>query len=140
MLTQAQADRLIKTAKEATRVDSLNWQAGKMENELLVAKTDRGLQFVLSMKRNPFEIRLHCRTKDRDIGLVRLDNSPYHPNPDGTEILHQPHLHIFREIFGLAWAEPVTWCNVNDPYGTLERFLEIIKASFPNGIQVNMNL
>lgn len=140
MLTQAQADRLIGIAKEAARSDPLNWQAEKMENELLVAKTDEGLQFILSMKRNPFEIRLHCRTKDRHIGLVRLDNNLYHPNPDGSEIFNQPHLHVFREGFGLRWAEPVDWCDFNDPYGTLQRFLEVINASFPNGIQVNMDL
>jgi len=138
MLTQAQADRLIATAKEAARTSPLNWQAGRMENELMVAITDKGLQFILPMKRNPFEIRLHCRTKDRDIGLVRLDNSHYHPNPDGMEIHNQPHLHVFREGFGLAWAEPVTWCDFNDPYGTLEHFLHIVNARFPNGIQVGM--
>ena len=92
------------------------------------------------MKRNPFEIRLHCRTKNRDIGLVRLDNNPYHPNPDGSEIRNQPHLHVFREGFGLEWAEAVPWCDVNDPYGTLQRFLDVINASFPNGIQVDMDL
>ncbi|MBK5282401.1 MAG: hypothetical protein JJE16_09960 [Nitrospiraceae bacterium] len=138
MLTQAQADRLIAIVKEAERSDPLNWQSNKMENETLVAIEERGLQFILSLKRNPFEIRLHFRTRDRDIGLVRLDNSHYHPNPDGTEILNQPHLHVFREGFGLAWAEPVTWCDLNDPYGTLERFLGIIRARFPGGVQVEM--
>ncbi len=92
------------------------------------------------MKRNPFGIRLHCRTKDRGIGLFRLDNSPYRPTPDGTEILNQSHLHVVREGFGLAWAEPVTWCDFRDPSVTLEHFLTIIKASFANGIQVNMDL
>lgn len=140
MLTQAQADRLIETAKEATRANPLNWQAEKIENEPLVAKAEKGLQFILSMRRNPFEIRLHCRTKDRDIGLVRLDNNLYHPNPDGSEIHNQPHLHVFRENFGLSWAEPVTWCDVRDPYGTLQRFLQIINANFPKGIQVDMDL
>lgn len=140
MLTQAQADRLIKIAKEATRANPLNWQAEKIEDELLVAKAEKGLQFILSMRRNPFEIRLHCRTKDRDVGLVRLDSNLYHPNPDGSEIHNQPHLHVFRENFGLSWAEPVTWCDVRDPYGTLQRFLQIINANFPNGIQVDMDL
>lgn len=138
MLTQAQADRLIAIAKEAERRDPLNWQSNKMENETLVAIEERGLQFILSLKRNPFEIRLHCRTRDRDIGLVRLDNNPYHPNPDGTEIIDQPHLHVFREGHGLAWAEPVTWYDLNDPYSTLERFLNIIRARFPAGVQVEM--
>lgn len=138
MLTQAQADRLIAVVKEAVRTDPLSWKTNKVENELLVSIEEKGIQFVLFLKRNPFEIRLHLRTKDRDIGLVRLDNNPYHPNPDGTEIRDQPHLHRFREGEGLVWAEPVDWCDLNDPYGTLERFLQIILARFPGGVQVDM--
>jgi hypothetical protein len=138
MLTQAQADRLITITKEAQRTDQLNWKTNQVENELLVAVEERELQFVLTLKRNPFEIRLHLRTKSRDIGLVRLDNALYHPNPDGTEIRNQPHLHTYREGDGLAWAEPVDWCDVNSPYGTLGRFLDYIHARFPAGIQLDM--
>jgi hypothetical protein len=138
MLTQAQADKLIRVAKEAERADPLIWAPDRHENEFLAAVEERGLRFVLSLKRNPFEIRLHLRTKDRDIGLVRVDNSRYHPNPDGTEIIDRPHLHRYREGFGLEWAEPIDWYDVNDPYGTLERFLVVINARFPNGIQIVM--
>jgi len=66
------------------------------------------------------------RTQDRNIGLVRLDAAPYHSNPDGTEIRNQPHLHIYREGYGLAFAEPVAWCDFDDPERTLERFLEVV--------------
>lgn len=138
MLTQAQADKLIRLAKEAERTDPLSWAPDRHENELLTATEEKGLRFVLSLKRNPFEIRLHLRTKDRDIGLVRVDNSRYHPNPDGTEIIDQPHLHRYREGYGLDWAEPINWYDVNDPYGTLEQFLRFINARFPGGIQVVM--
>lgn len=138
MLTQAQGDRLIAILKEAVRTDPLSWKTNRVENELLVSIEEKGIQFILSLKRSPFEIRLHFRTKDRDIGLVRLDNQQHHTNPDGTEIRDQPHLHRFREGEGLAWAEPVDWCDLNDPYGTLERFLRIIRASFPAGVQVDM--
>src|SRR5438445_131679 len=79
------------------RTDPFSWKGNQISNEILVSIEEKGLQFVLSLKRNPFEIRLHLRTRDRDIGLVRLDNSPYHPNPDGTEIVDQPHLHLYRE-------------------------------------------
>ena len=104
----------------------------------MIAVEERELQFILSLKRNPFEIRLHLRTKSRDIGLLRLDNNLYHPNPDGTEIRNQPHLHTYREGYDLTWAEPVNWCDVSDPYGTLERFLAMIHARFPAGIQLDM--
>jgi uncharacterized protein DUF6978 len=138
MLTQIQADRLIELGKEAERSEPLNWASDRQENEVLIATEEKSLRFVLSLKRNPFEIRLHLRTRDRDIGLVRVDNSRYHPNPDGTEIIDQPHLHRYREGYGLEWAEAVDWYDVSDPYGTLGRFLRIINAQFPCGIQIVM--
>jgi hypothetical protein len=138
MLTQTQADRLIALFKEAVRTDPLSWKVNEIANEILVSIEEKGLQFVLSLKRNPFEIRLHLRTRDRDIGLVRLDNSPYHPNPDGTEIVDQPHLHLYREGEDLAWAQPVDWYDLDDPYSTLERFLSLIHTSFPGGVQVEL--
>jgi hypothetical protein len=138
LLTQAQADRLIEIAKEAERTDPLVWITGRQTDEPLTAVQERGLRFVLSLKRNPFEIRLHLRTRDRDIGLVRVDNHVYHPNPDGTEIRDQPHLHRYREGYGLDWAEPIDWYDINDPFGTLERFLGMINARFPNGIQMEL--
>jgi len=138
LLTQAQADRLIEIVKEAERTDPFVWIANRQTDEGLTATDEKGLRFVLSLKRNPFEIRLHFRTRDRDIGLVRLDNSPYHSNPDGNEINDRPHLHRYREGFGLEWAEAVDWYDVNNPFGTLERFLELIDARFPQGIQMEL--
>lgn len=133
MLTQAQADRLIDAMKEAARKDVLVWQNNLRQEELIVAVEDEKLQFVLNMKRGPFEIRLHLRTRDRNIGLVRLDAAPYHTNPDGTELRNQPHLHIYREGYELAFAEPVDWYDADKPLQTFERFLAIIRMKFPAG-------
>lgn len=138
MLTQNQADRLIQLLKEAAREEMFVWERDKRQDELVVVVEDKKVQFVLSLKRNPFEIRLHFRTKERDIGLVRVDNANYHPNPDGTEIRNQPHIHIFREGEGLNWAEPIDWYDLNDPIATLERFLEIIRTRFPAGALLDM--
>jgi hypothetical protein len=138
LLTQAQADRLIGLSKEADRSEPLIWLANKQIDEAMTAVDERTLKFVLSLKHNPFEIRLHLRTRDRDVGLIRVDNSPYHPNPDGNEIRDRPHMHRYREGFDLAWAEPVDWYSVSDPFGTLERFLQIISARFPRGIQLEL--
>lgn len=138
LLTQAQADRVTDLAKDAERTDPFVWVANRQTDEGLTATDEKGLRFMLSLKRNPFEIRLHFGTRDRDIGLVRLDNSAYHPNPDGSEIRDQPHLHRYREGYGLEWAEPVDWYDLNNPFGTLERFLGTINTRFPNGIQMEL--
>jgi len=138
MLTQAQANRLIAMLKQAAREDVFVWEQNKRQDELVVAVEDQKIQFVLSIKRNPFEIRLHFRTKDRDIGLVRVDNNVYHPNPDGTEIRNRPHIHFYREGENLNWAEPIDWYDLNNPLATLERFLDIVKTGFPSGYQVDM--
>jgi hypothetical protein len=139
LLTQAQADRLIELSKEAERTEPLLWVANRRTDELLSAVEEKAVRFVLSLKRNPFEIRFHLRTKDRDIGLVRVDNHRYHANPDGAELRDQPHLHRYREGYGLEWAEPVNWYDVSDPFGTLERFLEVINTRFPHGIQTELS-
>lgn len=138
MLTQEQADRLITLIKEAMRSGTFVWEINQRQDEFVAAVEDRKIQFVLTLKRNPFEIRLHLRTRDRDIGLVRLDNAPYHPNPDGTEIRNQAHMHVYREGYGLEWAQPVNWYNLNDPMRTLERFLAEIRTRFPAGHQLTM--
>ena len=138
MITQEQAERLIAMLKEAMRTDAFVWEVNQRQDEFVAAVEDEKIQFVLTLKRNPFEIRLHLRTRDRDIGLVRVDNAPYHPNPDGTEIRDQPHLHTYREGYGLEWAEPISWYDVNDPLGTLERFLNEVRTRFPAAYQLAM--
>lgn len=136
MITQEQADRLIALAKQAMRKDTLVWEINLRQDESVAAVDDEKIQFMLTFKRNPFEIRLHMRTRDRDIGLVRVDNAPYHPNPDGTEIRNQPHIHTYREGFGLDWAEAISWYDLTDPLGTLERFLTEVRTRFPAGYQL----
>ena len=138
MLTQTQADRLIALSKEAERTEALLWIANRRTDELLSAVEEKGVRFVLSLKRHDFEIRLHLRTKDRDIGLVRVDNHRYHANPDGTELRDQPHLHRYREGYGLEWAEPIDWYDLRSPFVTLGRFLEVINTRFPYGIQTEL--
>ena len=136
MLTQTQADRLIALLKEAALKEAFVWLENKAQTEMFVAVEDEKIQFKLSMKRNPYEIRLHLRTWDRDIGLVRLDAAPFHANPDGTELRSQPHLHVYREGFGLEFAEAVDWHEPENPTATLERFLDEIHARFPLGYQL----
>ncbi|MBI4996459.1 MAG: hypothetical protein HZA64_02550 [Rhodocyclales bacterium] len=134
MLTQAKANELIAKAKEAVRTDVFTWLHNERQEELFLAVEDAGLQFLLSLKRNPYEIRLQLRTKDRHIPLARIDNAAQHPNPDGT-IIRGPHIHWFREGEGLAWAEPIDWYQLDRPVDTLVRFLDVVHARFPKGFQ-----
>ena len=138
MLTQEQADRLVALMKEATRTDLFVWEKNKRQDEKVVSIGDEKIEFILSLKHNPLKIRLHFRTRDRNNGLVCVDNKRFHTNPDGTEVRNQPHLHVYREGEDLDWAEPVDWYNLTDPMGTLERFLQIIRTRFPSGYQLDM--
>lgn len=138
MLTQQQADRLIALLKEAVRKEVFVWELNKSQNELLVAVEEQEIQFVLSMNRHPHKIRLHLRTRDRDIGLVRVDNASYHSNPDSSEIRGQPHIHVYREGEGLNWAEPIDWFDLTNPLATLEHFLDFVHVRFPAGHQMAM--
>jgi len=91
-LGQAKADELLSLAKEAARNEVFTWLHNTRQEELLVALDDRELQFLLSLKRNPFEITAQLRTRDRNFPLARIDNAAQHVNPDG-EVLRGPHIH-----------------------------------------------
>ncbi|NLX26819.1 MAG: hypothetical protein GXY61_12830 [Lentisphaerae bacterium] len=139
MLTQEQADQLIAMLKQSVPDKVFEWHQNLSQDESFIdAETER-IRFILSLKRNPFEIRLHLRTQDRHIGLARIDGAKYHPNPDGSELRNTPHIHWYREGYEkLDWAEPIDWYDTNNPVKTLERFLDEVHARFRNGIQMIM--
>lgn len=134
MLTQRKADELLSQKKEALRRDVFTWLENTRQEEMVTAVQMQELEYLLSLKRNPFEITAQLRTRDRHIGLARIDNAAQHINPDGG-VLRCPHLHVYREGEGLAWAEPADWYQVDQPMQTLLRFLEVISTRFPYGIQ-----
>lgn len=133
-LPQDKADELIHLAKEAVRNDAFTWLHNQQQVEHVIAVGDRDLQFLLSLKRNPFEIKAQLRTRDRNIPLVRIDNAAQHINPDGS-ILRGPHIHWYKEGFGAAWAEPIDWYELEQPMKTIFHFLGVISTRFPNGFQ-----
>jgi len=133
MLTAQRVQQLLDLAKEAVARDCATWHEDRRQEELVVAVGDRNLEFLLSFKRNVHEITAQLRTRERHVGLARIDNAAQHVNPDGT-VLRGPHLHVFREGQGLAWAEPIDWYDLNRPMDTLFRFLELIRTRFPAGI------
>lgn len=135
MLTQQEANELLAKAKEATRKEILSWQKTSRHDEPVIAIGEPDLQFVLSLTRNPFEIRAHFRTKSKNVHLARIDATMQHINPDGERIIG-PHLHWYREGYaGLEWAEKIDWYDNSKPLDTLYKFLDLIKTRFPSGVQ-----
>ncbi len=129
MLTQAEGDALIFELKERVKNEYFVWKNNTAQNELIVAVGDDTLRFILSLKKNPHEIKLHLRTKKKDIGLLRIDNAPYHSNPDGEEI-RGPHMHYYVAGEELGYAELIDWYDLNDPVTTLLRFLDEARIKY----------
>lgn len=135
MLTQLEAEALLVMAKEATRKEMLSWSSPSRHDEQVVSVGSTDLQFVLSITRNPFEIKAHFRTKGKNINLARIDAHQQHFNPDGVHIIG-PHIHWYREGYAnLEWAEAIDWYDMNRPLDTLYTFLDLIKTRFPKGVQ-----
>lgn len=140
-LTDAEARSLIDALKESARTDAFVWLNQTAQSEKFIEVGDAGNGFILHLKRNPFEIRLHFRSLRENVGLMRIDAARRHINPDGTEIVNQPHIHIFREGYeNLPWAEPIDWMDLAHPVATLERFLEEIHARFRGGITLGLDI
>lgn len=74
--------------------------------------------------------------------IYRLDiNGPDHKNPDDVEI-PCPHLHIYRENYGDAWAIPAPdeIVNSNNPAEVLIDFLHYCRIQNTSAIAVNGDL
>lgn len=135
MLTQQEAEELLNKLKEATRKEVLSWGSPSRNDEVVIAIGEPDLQFILSLTRNPFEMKMHFRTKSKNVHLARVDTQRQHMNPDGRRIVG-PHLHWYREGYAnLEWAEPVDWYDADKPMDTIFKFLELIATRFPKGIQ-----
>ena len=91
-LTSTQAKTLIEDLKEAVRKNQFTWEADTRYDETFIAIGRDNVEFILTLNRNSFEIRLHLRTSIDNIGLCRIDAAPYHTNPDGTELIDTPHI------------------------------------------------
>lgn len=91
LLTQTKAEELLLLNKESVLREVFFWLPDAKQEELFVESADKDRKFVLNLNRNPFEIRLHFRTKSGSLGLARIDNALQHINPDGN-VLHGPHL------------------------------------------------
>lgn len=133
MLTAQRVHQLLDLAKEAVARECVTWHEGHRQEERVIAVEDRSLEFLLSFKRNAHEITAQLRTRERHVPLARIDNAAQHVNPDGV-VVRGPHLHVFRDGEGLAWAEPIDWYDLSRPMDTLFTFLDLIRTRFPAGL------
>lgn len=134
-ITQQEADQLLAMAKDATRNEVLSWEINSRYDEPVIAVENRDLQLILSLTRNPFEVKAHFRAKQKNIHLARIDIQRQHINPDGTRITG-PYLHWYKEGFEhLEWAEEIDWYDATKPLDTLFKFLDLISTRFPIGVQ-----
>lgn len=139
-MTAEEANTLIEELKESVRTDAFVWLHATAQEEKFIEVGNAKNSFALHLKRNPFEIRLHFRSLDRHVDLMRIDAAYRHVNPDGTEIVGQPHLHLFREGYDrLPWAEPIDWMDLANPMLTLERFLAEVHARFRGGFELALD-
>jgi hypothetical protein len=138
-LTQDEADKLIAMEKRA--IDEKEWLFPAPGERVAIPLTsfDKRESFTLDVTRA--QIRLTKATYQNRaraaIILVRLDvDGPPHRNPDGEEI-PCPHLHIYREGYGLKWASPAParYTNVLDLFFTCEAFMQQCNIIEPPNIQ-----
>ena len=134
MLTQDKAAMLLAQWKNSVREQAFVWERDQRHEELFVTTGEEEIMFCLSLIINPFELKAHFRTKERNIGLARIDDQLQHHNPDGS-IIRGPHIHWYREGHELRWAEEIDWYDANNPLSTLSRFLDEVHSKFKGGIQ-----
>jgi hypothetical protein len=107
MLEQWEADRLLSMPKIYTHTATVNLAVG-VDDEYELESADGTEFFILDVrrpKRNTGNMRFMLRYQ-RTLVLARLCNSKMHTNPDEA-IVGFPHLHRFREDFGVTFAKQV---------------------------------
>ena len=127
-LTQADADALMAMGKK--RVDDKGWIFPPPGERVSIALTslDKRENFILDATRSQIKItKATFQNRVRQvIVLMRLDiNGSPHRNPDGQEI-PCPHLHIYKEGYGVKWAYAVPvdrYSDTEDLFATLEAFM-----------------
>ncbi len=108
MLTQSEADALIRMKKNFSQPRTISVPAGKDETYELIGE-DKKEHFLLDLWRATLRLsKVKYQTRGRKtIVLVRVDvdGSP-HTNPDGKTI-GGSHIHLYREGYEDKWAYPL---------------------------------
>ncbi|MCG8603956.1 hypothetical protein MJD09_03025 [bacterium] len=127
-ILQAEADALIAMRKIKVEDDVHEYPDLGGSLRIPLTSEDKREEFVLDITRSRIDIAkgtLQNRAR-QIIVLVRLDyGGPLHRNPDGEEI-PCPHLHIYREGYGVKWAMPIPgrdFSSIHDHWQTLQDFM-----------------
>jgi hypothetical protein len=128
-MTQEEADAFI--AMEKHRADDTAHAFPSPGERIAVplVSPDKREQFILDVRRERISIKkatYQNRVRSTVI-LMRLDlDGPPHRNPDGEEI-PCPHLHVYKEGFGVKWAEPAPVDRYGNPTMLFETLLAFMQ-------------
>jgi hypothetical protein len=139
-LLQHEADYLLALEKERVNDDLMAFPAPGDKIAVDLRSVDHKEAFILDIERSrivlnkaKFQTRAHLMHPIARIDLV----GPPHRNPDGQEVIC-PHLHIYREGYGLRWAFPIdpnVFPTPDDLYATLFDFMQYCNIVEPPNIE-----
>lgn len=134
-LSQAEADALLSIEKRCEADHTWTFPALGGKISIPLVSYDRRESFLLDFSRGHIEIRkVKLQTRARQtIPLVRIDlfGAP-HLNPDDSEV-PCPHMHLYREGFGMKWAYPLPehFREPSNLWLTLDDFLSYCHVTRP---------
>lgn len=132
MIRQKKADELIKVLKELKTTNKLiqfpevNEQM-KLKAESVVDKKERFIFYTNRKGQYNLAKCTYLMRYDNIQNLLRIDlEGPPHDNPDGR-VVECPHIHIYREGYGLSWAYPLETVIKTDPSDLISVLIEFLK-------------
>lgn len=127
ILTQQEADALLALEKHYLGNERFIYPGLGGSVRIPLHSLDRREEFSLDITRGRILLEKNTfQTRARKaVPLLRLDlNGPPHRNPDDVEI-PCPHLHLYREGYGLKWAVPAPelFLGITDNLKLLDIFM-----------------
>jgi len=135
MLTQHEADWLLKLSKAFEKTDPISLNPGVDETHDLFNDTEKE-QFKLDIRRGSIKLTkvTNQHRARKSCILVRLDiDGPPHQNPDGSKV-PCPHIHLFKEGDDDKWVYPVDiseFSDLTDPEQVFHDFCQFCNITNP---------
>jgi hypothetical protein len=142
-LTQDEADTLIAMEKHRENDKRLDFPGPGERLAIPLTSPDKRELFMLDVTRAQIKLtKATYQNRARQaVILMRLDiDGPPHRNPDGTEI-PCPHLHVYREGYGVKWATPLQGDRYPDTlnlFATFEAFMQHCNVTLPPQFNVGL--